>query len=92
MSRQLTLRVSDDFAERLERFSRRVERPMATVLETIGISALESAEADAQFEEEALAAWEAFQLTGERVTGAAIDGLFEDALAKANSVAAARKP
>lgn len=92
MSRQLNLRVSDEFAERLEKLSRRVGRPMAAVLESIGTPAIEAAEADARFEAEALAAWEEYQLTGGHVTAEAVDSLFADALARAGSVAEKRSP
>lgn len=87
MSRQLNLRVSDEFAERLEKLSRKIRRPMAAVLEEVGTPALEAAEADAQFEAEALAAWEEYQLSGVVVTAEKIDLLFEEAVARAKSVA-----
>ena len=90
MSRQLNLRVSDEFAERLEKLSRRTGRPMAAVLESVGTPALEAAEADAQFEAEALAAWEEYQLSGVHVPGETIDALFADALTRAKSVAKRR--
>lgn len=90
MSRQLNLRVSDDFVERLERLSRRVGRPMAAVLEAVGTPAIEAAEADAQFEAESLVAWEEYQLTGEHVSAEAIDGIFVEALDRAKSVAKSR--
>lgn len=90
MSRQLNLRVSDEFAERLERLSRKVGRPMATVLEAVGTPAIEAAEADAQFEADSLAAWENYQLTGEKVSTETIDGMFEEALVLAKSVAKTR--
>jgi predicted DNA-binding protein len=90
MSRQLNLRVNDEFAERLERLSRRMGRPMAAVLEAIGNPAIEAAEADLQFEADALAAWDEYQLTGAHVTGEAIDALFADALRRAESVAEKR--
>lgn len=86
MSRQLNLRVSDEFAERLERLSHRVGRPMAAVLESVGTPAIELAEADAQFEAEALAAWEEYQLSGICLTAENIDALFANALAQAKSV------
>ena len=86
MSRQLNLRVSDEFAERLEKLSRRVGRPMAAVLESVGTPAIEQAEADAQFEAEALAAWEEYQLSGVCLTAENIDALFANALAHAKSV------
>jgi len=90
MSRQLNLRVNNEFAERLEKLSRRLGRPMAAVLEAIGTPALEAEEADLQFEAEALAAWEDYQLTGSHVSAEAIDTLFTDALRQAK--AAAGKP
>lgn len=86
MSRQLNLRVSDEFAERLEKLARKVRRPMAAVLEEVGTPALEAAEADAEFEAEALAAWEEYELTGTHVAADTIDLLFSDALARAKSV------
>lgn len=90
MSRQLNLRVSDEFAERLEKLSRRVKRPMASVLEAVGTPAIEEAEADAQFEAEALSAWEEYQLSGACVTAEKIDALFANALIRAKSVAESR--
>jgi predicted DNA-binding protein len=90
MSRQLNLRVNDRFAERLEKLSRRLGRPMAAVLEEIGNPALEAAEADLRFEAEALAAWEEYQLTGAHVSAETIDGLFDDALRQARSAAEKR--
>lgn len=83
MSRQLHLRVSDQFAERLDRVARRFGQPMAAVLESLGTPALEAAEADAIFEAEALAAWEEYQLTGTTVTAATIDEMFSSALDRA---------
>ncbi|MBI1920618.1 MAG: hypothetical protein HYS23_06015 [Geobacter sp.] len=90
MSRQLNIRVSDEFAERLEKLSRRTGRPMAAVLESVGTPALEAAEADAQFEADALAAWEEYQLSGEHVPGDKIEAMLEDALARAKTVAKRR--
>lgn len=90
MTRQLNLRVNDEFAERLERLSRRMGRPMAVVLEAIGTPALEAAEADLQFEAEALSAWEEYELTGAHVTSEAVDTLFAEALRRAESVAKKR--
>ena len=87
MTRQLNLRVSDEFVERLERLSRRVGRPMATVLETIGTPAIEAAEADAQFEAETLVAWEEYQLSGIHVTAPTIDDMFAEAVTRAKSAA-----
>jgi len=90
MSRQLNLRVTDEFAERLEKLSRRLGRPMSAVLEAIGTPALEAEESDLRFEEEALAAWEEYQLTGSHVTSDAVDALFTDALRRATAVAGKR--
>ena len=87
MSRQLNLRVSDEFAEHLERLARRLGRPMAAVLEAVGTPAIEAAEADARFESEALTAWEEYQLTGECVTTDTIDASFDKALQRARTVA-----
>jgi hypothetical protein len=85
MSRQLNLPVGDPFARKLERVARSTGKPMSAGLGSIGTPALDAAEADARFEAEALAAWEVYQLTGASVSGPSIDGLFEDALARARS-------
>ena len=90
MSRQLNLRVNDEFAERLERLARQLGRPMAVVLEAVGTPAIESAEADLQFEAEALAAWEDYELTGNHIPVEAVDALFDTALLRATAVAAKR--
>ena len=90
MTRQLNLRVSDEFAERLERLARRVGRPMASVLESVGTPAIEEAEADAQFEAETLVAWEEYQLSGVHVSVPTIDDMFTEALTRAESVAKSR--
>lgn len=90
MSRQLNLRMSNEFAERLERLARRLGRPMSAVLEMVGTPALEAAEADAQFDAEALEAWEAYQLTGEHVPSHQLDETFANALTRAKSVAETR--
>ena len=88
MSRQLNLRVSDEFAEHLERLARRLGRPMAAVLEAVGTPAIEAAEADARFEAEALAAWRRiYQLTGACVTAETLDASFVKALQRASHVA-----
>ena len=87
MSRQLNLRVSNDFAERLDRVARSLGQPMAMVLEKVGMPALELAEADTLFEAEALEAWEEYQLTGNHVTAAAIEAIFAESLRKAQTVA-----
>ncbi len=91
MSRQLNLRVSNEFAERLERVARRVGRPMASVLESVGTPALEAAEADAQFEADALAAWEDYQLSGSHVSAETIDTMFVAAKSRAERVAKRRR-
>ncbi|MEA3465415.1 MAG: hypothetical protein U9R29_05335 [Thermodesulfobacteriota bacterium] len=90
MTRQLNLRVNNDFAERLEKLSRRLGQPMSTVLEAIGTPAIEAQESDFQFEEKALAAWENYQLNGVHVTDTTIDALFTDALKQATIVAEKR--
>lgn len=87
MTRQLNLRVDDEFAERLERLSRKMGRSMAAVLEAIGSPAIEAAEADIQFEAEALAAWEEYELIGTHVTSEAVNTMFDEALDRAKSVA-----
>ena len=86
MSRQLNLRVSDEFANRLESYARKIGRPMAAVLESVGTPALEAAEADQAFEAEALAAWEEYQLTGISVPAEKIDKMFSDAMKHAKAV------
>jgi predicted transcriptional regulator len=86
MSRQLNLRVSDEFANRLESYARKIGRPMAAVLESVGTPALETAEADQAFEAEALAAWEEYQLTGISVPAVKIDKMFSDATKHAKAV------
>ena len=90
MTRQLNLRVNESFADAIERLSQRVGRPMSSVLETVGWPAIEAAEADLQFEADALAAWEEYELTGEHVTSEEIEVLFDDALRKATTVADSR--
>ncbi len=87
MTRQLNLRVDDEFAERLERLSKTLGRPMAAVLEAIGTPAIEAAEADIQFEAEALAAWEEYELTGICESSERLDELFDHALLRAKAVA-----
>ncbi|MBW6512732.1 MAG: hypothetical protein K0A93_11590 [Desulfuromonadaceae bacterium] len=86
MTRQLNLRVDDKFAERLEALSKKIGRPMGAVLEAIGAPAIEAAEADIQFEAEALAAWEEYELTGVCESAAKIDARFDHALARAKAV------
>jgi hypothetical protein len=60
---------------------------MAAVLESIGTPANEAAEEDAQFEADALSAWEEYQLNGVLVASDAIDGMFAEALDRARFVA-----
>jgi predicted transcriptional regulator len=86
MSRQLNLRVSDQFADNLDRMARRMGKPMATVLEALGTPALEAAETDAIFESEALEAWEEYQLKGVCLTTSVIDEMFADAFERAKVV------
>ena len=91
MSRQLNLlnlRVSDEFAERLEQLARRQGRTMASVLETVGGPALAAAEADADFENEAFEAYEAYELNGEHVTQADLGALFASAKVRAQAAVA----
>jgi predicted transcriptional regulator len=87
MTRQLNLRVNDEFAERLERLSRKMGRSMAAVLEAVGSPAIEAAEADLQFEAEALAAWEDYELTGNHVSAETLESLFDEALARSRIIA-----
>jgi hypothetical protein len=60
---------------------------MAAVLEAIG----KADDAGFQFEAEALAAWEDYQLTGTHMTGDAVDALFEEALCRAKSATEKRR-
>ena len=85
MSRQLNLRVSNEFAERLERLSKRTGRTMAVVLESLGTPALEAAEADSRFEADAFAAWEEYELTGEQVSAEAVETMFSRAAKRAKA-------
>ncbi len=87
MSRQLNLRVQDEFADQLERLAKKMGRSMASVLETVAGSAIDAAEDDIKFEEQALQAWEEYELTGVCVPTAAIDSMFSDALSRAQVVA-----
>lgn len=86
MTKQLNLRVDESFAAAIERLANKLGRPMASVLETVGWPAIEAAEADLQFEADALAAWEEYELTGTHVASADIESLFEDSMHKATSV------
>lgn len=83
MTRQLNLRVDAEFAERLERHSRKMGRSMAAVLESTGTLAIAAAEVDIPFEAEALAAWEEYELTGSHVPAEAVASMFDAALAHA---------
>jgi len=86
MTKQLNLRVDESFAAAIERLANKLGRPMASVLETVGWPAIEAAEADLQFEADALAAWEEYELTGKHVASAEIESLFDGALQKASRV------
>lgn len=77
-----------NLVEYLERLSLRVGRPIPAVLAIAGTPAIETADADAQFEAEALAAWEEYQPYGEHVTMAEMDDIIVEALARARTVAA----
>ena len=88
MKRQLNVRVDEEFIARLEGLSRKTGRPMGATLEAIGLPAIEEAEADLQFEADALAAWEEYELTGVHVTTEELASLFDAALARAAKVAA----
>lgn len=86
MNKQLNLRVDESFAAAIERLANKLNRPMASVLELVGWPAIEAAEADLQFEVEALAAWGEYELTGVHVASADIESLFAGALKKAEKV------
>jgi len=86
MSRQLNLRVNDEFASQLERLSKKTGRSMASVLEAVAGHAIETAEADIQFEAQALKAWEDYELTGVHVSSDDIDSMFDSALTHAKRV------
>lgn len=83
MTKQLNLRVDESFAATLERLATNLGRPMAAVLETIGRPALDAAEADLQFEADALLAWKEYELTGIHVPLAEIESMFETSLVRA---------
>jgi predicted transcriptional regulator len=86
MTKQLNLRVDESFAAAIERLANKLGRPMASVLETVGWPAIEAAEADLQFEAEALVAWEEYELTGIHVSSTEIESLFDGSLQKAANV------
>lgn len=87
MTRQLNLRVSDAFAKRLERVAQRTGQSMASVLEMVGTPALDAAEADARFEDEAFKAWEDYQLSGAAVRMDELEAQFVAARVRAKSAA-----
>lgn len=87
MTRQLNLRVKDEFASGLERLSKKTGRSMASVLEIVAGQAIEAAEADILFEEQALRAWEEYELTGKCVDSDEIDSMFAQALETARRAA-----
>lgn len=86
MSKQLNLRVDESFAAAIERLAKKLNQPMASVLETVGWPAIEAAEADLKFEAEALVAWEEYELTGKYVAAAEIESMFASTLQKAEKV------
>ncbi|NOQ42626.1 MAG: hypothetical protein GQ563_09040 [Desulfuromusa sp.] len=83
MTKQLNLRVDESFAAAVERLANKLGRPMASVLETVGWPAIKAAEADLQFEADALMAWEEYELTGTHIALTEIESLFETSLQKA---------
>lgn len=91
MTKQLNLRVDESFAAAIERLANRLNRPMAAVLESVGWPAIEAAEADLQFEADAVAAWEEYELTGTCVALSEVDSLFSAALQKAEKVLGGRE-
>jgi len=86
MTKQLNLRVDESFAAAIERLAKKLNRPMASVLESVGWPAIEAAEADLQFEADALIAWEEYELTGACVAPTEIETLFANSLQKAEIV------
>ena len=87
MSRQLNLRVQDEFADQLERLAKKMGRSMASVLEAVAGQAIDIAEADIKFETQALKAWEDYELTGIHVPTEDIDSMLSDALNNAKVAA-----
>jgi predicted transcriptional regulator len=79
----LELRVSDEFARKLERMARLTGHSMGAVLEAVGTPALDDALADARFEAEALAAWEAYQVSGVSVGNKTVERQFAAAAGRA---------
>ena len=86
MTKQLNLRVNESFAAAIEQLANKLGRPMASVLETVGWPAIEAAEADLQFEADALVAWEDYELTGVYVASADVESLFDTSLQRAAKV------
>jgi predicted transcriptional regulator len=83
MPRQLNVRVSEEFAARLEQLARKTGRSMGALLEDLGAQSIDYVEQDMRFEAEALQAWEDYQLTGKAVSDADIDAMFAAAHARA---------
>ena len=86
MNKQLNLRIDEEFIARLESLSKKLGRPMAATLVSIGLPAIEEAEAELQFEADALDAWEEYELTGTYVSSEDIESMFEAARTKAAKV------
>ena len=76
MPRQLNVRVSEEFAARLEHLARKTGRSMGALLEELGSQSIDYVEQDMRFEAEALQAWEDYQLTGKAVANAEIETMF----------------
>jgi predicted transcriptional regulator len=76
MPRQLNVRVSEEFAARLEQLARKTGRSMGALLEELGTQSIDYVEQDMRFEAEALQAWEDYQLTGKAVVNAEVDEMF----------------
>lgn len=91
MSRQLNLRVSDEFVTKLERLSEDTGARWLRCWNPLGPLPIEAAEEDAQFEADALTAWEEYQLNGVCVTSEAIDDIFAEALDRARSAGPGRR-
>lgn len=83
MSRQLNVRVNDEFAARLEQLARKTGRSMGALIEELGGQAIEDIEQDMRFEAAALQAWEQYQLDGESVSTQQLDAMFAQAQEKA---------
>ncbi len=87
MTKQLNLRVDEEFIARLESLSRKLGRPMASTLVSIGLPAIEEAEAELQFEADALDAWQEYQLKGVHMTSEDIEAIFDVARNKVTNAA-----